>query len=206
MAFTDFNSPDEVQKAYNIISSEEEFLHPVPRTPSESFLQDLEFNRTNFDIFSSEASRCEAVIFPLLREACKAFVTNYSLWSHKSLAATTDPKLTGTPDYIIARRSELGKNVLGFPLVLIAEAKQNNFTKGWGQCLAELVATQALNDHPEQSIYGIVTDAEVWQFGKLTEKKFTRNLSRALIDDIEEVFGAVYRLLELATEQGTSNS
>jgi hypothetical protein len=68
------------------------------------------------------------------------------------------------------------------------------------------VATQALNDHPEQSIYGIVTDAEVWQFGKLTEKKFTRNLSRALIDDIEEVFGAVYRLLELATEQGTSNS
>ncbi|CAK8725146.1 Restriction endonuclease subunit R [Candidatus Electrothrix aarhusensis] len=206
MAFTDFNSPDEVQKAYNIISSEEEFLHPVPRTPSESFLQDLEFSRTNFDIFSSEASRCEAVIFPLLREACKAFVTNYSLWSHKSLAATTDPKLTGTPDYIIARRSELGKNVLGFPLVLIAEAKQNNFTKGWGQCLAELVAAQALNDHPEQPIYGIVTDAEVWQFGKLTEKKFTRNLSRALIDDIEEVFGAVYRLLELATEQGTSYS
>ena len=28
--------------------------------------------------------------------------------------------------------NELGKNVLGFPLVLIAEAKQNNFTKGWG--------------------------------------------------------------------------
>jgi hypothetical protein len=206
MAFTDFNSPDEVQKAYNIISSEEEFLHSVPRAPSESFLQDLEFSRTNFDIFSSEASRCEAVIFPLLREACKAFVTNYSLWSHKSIAATADPKLTGTPDYIIAHRSELGKNVLGFPLVLIAEAKQNNFTKGWGQCLAELVAAQALNDHPGQPIYGIVTDAEVWQFGKLTEKKFTRNLSRALIDDIEEVFGAVYRLLELATEQGTSNS
>ncbi|MDU9050318.1 MAG: hypothetical protein Q3M30_15845 [Candidatus Electrothrix sp. Rat3] len=199
MAFTDFNSPDEVQKAYNIISSEEEFLHPVPRTPSESFLQDLEFNRTNFDIFSSEASRCEAVIFPLLREACKAFVTNYSLWSHKSIAATTDPKLTGTPDYIIAHRSKLGKNVLGFPLVLIAEAKQNNFTKGWGQCLAELVAAQSLNAKPEQPIYGIVTDAEVWQFGKLEEKIFTKNLSRALIDDIEGAFGAVYRLLELAT-------
>lgn len=206
MAFTDFNSPEEVQKAYNITYSEEEFLHPVPRTPSENFLQDFEFSRTNFDIFSSEASRCEAVIFPLLREACKNFVADYALWSHKSLAAATDPKLTGTPDYIIAHRSELGKNVLGFPLVLIAEAKQNNFTKGWGQCLAELVAAQSLNARPEQPIYGIVTDAEVWQFGKLTEKKFTRNLSRALIDNIEEVFGAVYHLLELATEQRTSNS
>lgn len=127
-------------------------------------------------------------------------MTNYALWSHKSIAVATDSRLSGTPDYIIARRSELGKNVLGFPLVLIAEAEQNNFTKGWGQCLAELVAAQSLNAHPEQPVYRIVTDAEVWQFGKLEEKVFTKNLNRALIDDIEGAFGAVYRLMELATE------
>lgn len=77
MAFTDFNSPDEVQKAYSITYAEEEFLHAAPRMPSDSFLQDFEFSRANFDIFSFEASRCEAVIFPLLREACKAFVVDY---------------------------------------------------------------------------------------------------------------------------------
>ena len=38
----------------------------------------------------------------------------------------------------------------------------------------------------------------------MTEKFFTRNLSRALIDDIAGVFGAVYRLMELATEQEDS--
>ncbi len=110
--------------------------------------------------------------------------------------------MTGTPDYIIARRSELGKNVLGFPLVLIVEAKQNNFAKGWGQCLAELVAAQALNDNAERAVYGIVTDAEVWQFGKLTGTVFTRNQTRATIDDLPKVFGAVYGIMELATGKG----
>lgn len=119
-------------------------------------------------------------------------------WITKAIAVATDSRLSGIPDYIIASRSELGKNVLGFPLVLIAEAKQNNFTKGWGQCLAELVAAQNLNSRPEQPVFGIVTDAEVWQFGRLTKNSFTKNLRRAVIDDVAEVFGAVCHLMELA--------
>lgn len=199
MAFTDFNSADEVQKVYQISYAEEDFLHIVPRIPSNSFVEEFEFNATNFDIFTSEASRCETVIYPVLRDVCRQFVTHYSLWSHKSISVAADDRLTGTPDYIIAQRSELGKNVLGFPLVLIVEAKQNNFTKGWGQCLAELVAAQALNENAERAVYGIVTDAEVWQFGKLTGAIFTRNQTRATIDDLPKVFGAVYGIMELAT-------
>jgi len=201
MAFTDFNSADEVQKIYQISYKEEDFLLITSRTPSASFVQEFEFNATNFDIFTSEASRCETVIYPVLRDVCKQFVVDYSLWSHKSISVTTDARLSGTPDYIIAQRSGLGKNVLGFPLVLIVEAKQNNFTKGWGQCLAELVAAQALNETTKRTIYGIVTDAEVWQFGRLVDTIFTRNQTRTTIDDLPKVFGAVYGIMELATGQ-----
>ena len=42
------------------------------------------------------------------------------------------------------------------------EAKQNNFTEGWGQCLAELVAAQKLNKNNQIPIHGIVTDGELW--------------------------------------------
>lgn len=199
MAFTDFHSADEVQKAYQITYVEEDFLPITARTPSDSFLQEFEFNATNFDIFTSEASRCETVIYPVLRDACKPFVAHYALWSHKSIAVAADARLSGTPDYIIAQRSALGKNVLGFPLVLVVEAKQNNFTKGWGQCLAELVAAQALNETTAHAVYGIVTDAEVWQFGKLLDKVFTRNQTRTTIDEIPKVFGAVHGMMELAT-------
>lgn len=196
MAFTDFQSADVVQKAYNIRYVEQDFFKLVAKAPPASFVQEFEFNRENFDIFSSEASRCEAVIYPLLREVCKSFVQDYSLWSHKSVRA--DDTLCGTPDYIVAKRSQLGKNVLDYPLILVAEAQQNDFTKGWGQCLAEMLAAQRLNNTPKQPVYGVVTDAELWQFGQLTESLFVKNISRATIDDLDEVFGSVFKIMEMA--------
>jgi hypothetical protein len=200
MAFTDFKSADQVQKAYQIRYVEQDFIAFTPKSLPDYFVREFEFNRENFDVFGSEASRCEAVIYPILREACKSFIQEYSLWSHKSIVA--DDILTGTPDYtpdyIVAKRSQLGKNVLDFPLVLIAEAKQNDFVRGWGQCLAELVAAQRLNGNAALPVYGIVTDGEIWQFGKLVGSVFTKNLSRVTIDRLEEVYGAVFGLIELS--------
>jgi hypothetical protein len=200
MAFTDFKSADEVQKAYQVSLVEKDFITFSPKALPEYFVREFEFNRENFDVFGSEASRCEAVIYPILREACKIFVQEYSLWSHKSI--TADNVLTGTPDYVVAKRSVLGKNVLDFPLVLVAEAKQNDFVRGWGQCLAEMVAAQRLNGDENRAVYGIVTDGEIWQFGQLVGRRFTKNLSRATIDRLEEVYGAVFGVIELSIATG----
>ena len=197
MVFTDFKLLDQVQTAYRIKYLEEDFINLVSLSPPEQFILEYEFSKNNFDIFSSEASRCENVIYPLLREACKRFVQRCSLWSHQAISA--DNLLTGTPDYIVGKRSELGKNVLEFPLILIAEAKQNDFVQGWAQCLAEMVAAQKLNGNENLVVYGIVTDAELWQFGKLEGPLFTKNHARATIDNLNTVFGSVSLLLELAS-------
>jgi hypothetical protein len=199
MAFTDFKSADQVQKTYKIRYTEKDFMIFSSRNLPDYFVRELEFDRENFDVFGSEASRCESIIYPILREACKGFIREYSLWSHKSIAV--DDILTGTPDYIVAKRSELGKNVLDFPLVLVAEAKQNDFARGWGQCLAEMVAAQRLNGNAELAVYGIVTDGEIWQFGRLVGSLFTKNSSRVTIDRVEEVYGAVFGLIELSVGQ-----
>ena len=116
MAFTDFKSADEVQKAYQISYIETDFITFTPRALPEYFVREFEFNRENFDIFGSEASRCEAVIYPILREACKSFIRDYSLWSHKSISA--DAMLTGTPDYVVAKRSQLGNLIRFFPVAI----------------------------------------------------------------------------------------
>jgi hypothetical protein len=203
MAFTDFKSTDQVQKAYQVQYLEQNFITFTAKPLPDYFVREFEFNRENFDIFGSEASRCESVIYPILREACKSFIQGYSLWSHKSIAA--DDILTGTPDYIIAKRSPLGKNVLDLPLVLIAEAKQNDFVRGWGQCLAEMIAAQRLNGNSELAVYGIVTDGETWQFGKLVGSVFTKNLSRVTIDRLEEVYGAVFGFIEQSIDPNYEN-
>jgi len=189
MAFTDYKSIAQVQEEYQIKYLEQDFIQNFELDPSESFREEFKFNQANIDVFSSEASRCENVIYPIIREVYKRFADQYTLWSHKSL--TYDTKLSGTPDYMVSTRSELGKTVLGLPLIMVVEAKQNNFIYGWGQCLAELVAVQKLNKDEERPAYGIVTDGELWQFGKLVGDTFTKHITRITVSELDKIFSAV---------------
>ncbi len=194
MAFTDFKSIPQVQETFNIKYAETNYIDFDEIEPSKAFLEEFEFSQQNIDVFSSEAARCENVIYPLIRDVYKHHVKKLALWSHKSLSY--DKILTGTPDYIISTQSELGKTMLGMPIVLIVEAKQNNFTEGWGQCLAELLAAQKLNQNEEMPVHGIVTDGELWQFGKLVANLFTKNSIGLALFDLKKIFGAINYLMK----------
>ncbi len=189
MAFTDFKSISQVQQEYNILYDEQDFIQPQDVTPSPTFLAEFEFNWQHIDMFTSEAARCENVIYPILREVYKSYADQYSLWSHKSMSY--DETLTGTPDYIVTTKSPLGKTVFGLPIVIISEAKQSDFVQGWGQCLAEMVAAQKINQNTEQPVYGIVSDGELWQFGRLVGNQFTKHKTRLALTDTERLFGAL---------------
>ena len=73
MAFTDFRSVAQVQMAYQIKYAEQDFIEDFDLRPSENFRQEFDFNQAHIDVFSSEASRCENVIYPILREVYKTF-------------------------------------------------------------------------------------------------------------------------------------
>ena len=194
MAFSDYKNIAQVQTQFQIKYQEEEFIATQEVAPSQHFLTEFEFNRVNLDIFSSEGARSEIIIFPILREAYKNYAQRYSLFVQRYLRC--DEELSGTPDYIIATKSPLGKTVLELPLIVLAEAKKNDFEQGWGQCLAELVAAQRLNRTPHFPIYGIVTDGNLWQFGKLVEAVFTKESSNYTVDDLAQLFGALHFILQ----------
>ena len=189
MAFSDFKTISEVQEKFRITYSEDDFVEAEPSTPSTEFLRDFEFTREHINVFASEASRCEAIIFPVLKENYKAYADQYALWIKQSIAY--DAVLNGVPDYFISTRSELGKTVVGSPLILLVEAKKNDFEQGWGQCLAELVAAQKINDDPAFPVYGIVTDGTLWQFGRLIGDTFTQNRTDFALANLPTLFGAV---------------
>lgn len=198
MAFSDYKTIAQVQEEYNIKYLEADFIEIADLKPSDLFVKEFEFSEQNMDIYTSESSRCENIIYPVLREVYKSFIDKYTLWSHKSI--TYDAKLNGTPDYLFSTRSELGKTVLGFPIVIVVEAKKNDFSEGWGQCLAELIAVQKLNKAEELPVYGIVTDGELWQFGKLVSDKFTKSKLRITITDLDKIFGTISFLLSSKRE------
>ena len=199
MAFSDFKTIPDVQEKFRIRHVENDFIETQHTAdPSEQFLQELEFSRQYIDVFASEAARCEAVIFPVLREVYKGYAEHYALWIKKPIAY--DDILNGTPDYFVSTRSELGKLVVGTPLIMLVEAKKNDFEQGWGQCLAELVAAQKINEDVEHPVYGIVSDGTWWQIGHLVNETFTQNRTSFSVDNLPVLFGAIDSVFKAANE------
>ncbi len=189
MAFSDFKTISEVQEKFSIRYTSNDFFEVEAKKPSDTFIQELKFSRKYIDVFASEGARSEVVIFPILKEVYKDYAENYGLWVKKSIIY--DETLSGTPDYLIATRSELGITVVGTPLIMFVEAKKNDFEQGWGQCLAEMVAAQKINDDPDFPVYGIVTDGKMWEFGRLAGDTFIQNMTNYTVDNLPILFGAM---------------
>lgn len=189
MAFSTYKSTQAVVKDFQISYTEATFVVENSVTVNNYFQADLIGFIRDGVATNSEAAICENLIAPILKEVWKSYKDKFLLWSHEALRY--NDLLTGTPDYILAKHSPLGKIVLDQPYLLIVEAKQDKFEEGWGQCLAAMIAAQKLNAHQEQVIFGIVTNGEVWEFGKLDLNQFTKNITIYLFQDLEPLMAAV---------------
>lgn len=195
MPFTSYKNIGTVLKKFQITYHEENFVMVTPVTLSDYFQAELNLVRTELVTDNSEYAICENLIYPLLKEIWKLHREKLMLWSHESLKYDED--LSGVPDYLITKKSPLGKVVFEQPYLMVVEAKKDNFTEGWGQCLAELVTAQKLNDSPsKQTLFGIVSNGEVWEFGKLIESQFTKNSDLYSIKELESLCGVLNYLFE----------
>ncbi len=203
MSFSSYKSIGVVAKTFQIKYIRDNFITEIEFDVSDSFRNELELilNEGVFD--NSDMAICETIIYPILKEVWKAYRRNFLLWSHQAL--TYDENLSGTPDYIVAKRSPLGTVVFDKPYFVVVEAKkESDFTEGWGQCLAEMVAVQKINNDLEQRIFGVVSNGAIWQFGQLISDNFTQNKRFYTIQDLERLFAAVnyvFQQCELQLEQ-----
>ncbi len=195
MAFSDYKSIAQVQAEYQTKYEELNFIKPANYSPSQFFLDEFDFNQKNIDIFASEAARCEAIIFPILREIYKHHYQQTSLWVQKFI--TYDSKLSGTPDYLVSKRSALGKTMLETPIIVVVEAKRNDFEQGWGQCLAELIAASHINE-TTQPVYGIVTDGKLWEFAQFADNTLTKQIDSYTVSDLPRLLGITKSVFDQA--------
>jgi hypothetical protein len=197
--FGNYRSLGDALVAFQVTEVEESFVEPKPVPVSESFRANLDFDLTHFDVTASEASICEMLISPVLREAIRPFADVLNLWSHAPLYR--GETLLGVPDYFIARRSSLSLRVPSTPYALIMEAKKNDFDAGWGQCVAAMHAVQSLNGEPQQVIYGSVSDGFIWRFGKLQNQTFARHPMDYSLWRLEELLAIWHHFMELCKQQ-----
>jgi hypothetical protein len=194
MPFSSFTSMADVARAYQITLGVEEFVRPRPVTVSNHFRARLDFVFANIPFRTTEFAVCESLIFPIVVEAWTPFADVIQLWCHAPLSC--DSELTGIPDYFLARRSRLGKEVMEPPFLMLMEAKKDDFEWGWGQCLAAMVAAQKLNKSPSVVVQGIVATGTCWEFGKLAGASFVRDPRSVGLENLEHLLGSISFVIE----------
>lgn len=203
MAFSDFKNVEQVLARYPLQFEQRQFLPVVSLELPAPLRANLEFILQERGADESEQFFRESLIFPLLQEAWKRH-PRLKLWVNRALHY--DAQLFGEPDYFVAAstRGEIIDRLVRKPLLTVAEAKRQDFELGWGQCLAEMIACQRLNDDARLTVYGIVTTGSVWEFGQLAGQVFTQNPlpytltdAPAILGILDFIFAACERQLEL---------
>jgi len=189
MKFSDFQSFEQVLAKYPLHVKEEQFLPATKIKLPSWFRENMRFSLDMKAVGEGEVFFRENFIFPFLQQAWKRH-QRLKLWANKSLAL--DGELVGEPDYLISARIEgVVSKLINKPLLAVAEAKKEDFEKGWAQCLAEMIACQKLNHNEEAVVYGIVSTGLVWEFGKLAGNVFTRHPLAYSISEPEKVMGLI---------------
>ncbi len=189
MAFSNSKNIGEVIKEFQLTYIEDNFIQEVPFAISEYFREDLQTVMREGVVDSSEYAICENLIYPVLKEIWKSYSSKFVLWSHHAL--NYDQDLSGFPEYILARRSPLGKVVFDQPYFLLVQAKQDKFDEGWAQCLVEMIAAQKLNKNTDIIVFGIVSNGKSWELAKLEHNQFTMNIYPYRIYELEKLFAAL---------------
>ncbi|MFN0202772.1 MAG: hypothetical protein ACKVTZ_14710 [Bacteroidia bacterium] len=204
VSFSPFKTLEEALLYFQIAERTQEIfptianIQPVP----ENLVSDLDFNITQLPYNVSEASLCEMIIFPILKEVWKRFTSKLLLWSHKSIGKDAD--MAGIPDYILAKRSPLGR-VMDLPLLVMIEAKKDDFDAGWGQCVAQMVTAKTINQDLNE-VYGIVTNGNSWEFAQLQAQTFTKHKTSYALQDLASLYNVLYHLFEICEAKVSAES
>ena len=199
MSFSEFKTIGAVLQEFQVRYCEDDFMDDLTFQIPDYFREDLALMLRDGMVDNSEYAICENLIYPVLKEVWKIYRQDFILWSHQAL--TFDNRLTGFPEYILARRSPLGKVVFDKPYLLLVEAKLDNFESAWAQCLSEMIAAQRLNQEVPIVIFGIASNGKTWQFGKLEGDRFTRNIHNYSLQDLDALFGAVNYVFQQCRNQ-----
>jgi len=199
MAFTEFTSPNKVKEYYPDLIISKDKIIPANLVKFEfiPYIEEIiEFGLLSYK--PNEAFADKFLIAPIIN----------NVWlKHKKLNVWTQPfikadeKLQGRPDYLISPLDRKQYEVLSLPIVVLVEAKHENFTLGWGQCLAEMLACQKLNKSNDITIFGMVATGQVWEFGKLENNIFTKNSNSYNISNLVQTINAVNYIFEEAEKE-----
>jgi hypothetical protein len=197
MAYSDFTLQEVVQRFQLVLEEQHNLFAAVPEVvPGDFLCAILDENVPLALALSTEKARSELMIAPVLVEVRKLARRQISLFSGADFPVDATQGLTGVCDFLIAQSRE--QFFIHTPVVVIVEAKNENFKAGMGQCSATMMAAQCFNAREGPSlttIYGAVTTGNVWKFLKLEGHTLFIDLPEYYIERVGKILAILLTMV-----------
>jgi hypothetical protein len=197
MAYSDFTLQEVIQRFQLSIEEQHNLFAVVPEVGAGDFLSAiLDENVPLALALSTEKARSELMIAPVLVEVRKLAHRQISLFSGADFPVDATQGLTGVCDFLIAQSRE--QFFIHAPVVVIVEAKNENFKAGLGQCSATMIAAQCFNTRTGTgltTIYGAVTTGNVWKFLQLEGNTLWIDLPEYHIERVGKILGILLTMV-----------
>jgi hypothetical protein len=150
---------------------------------------------------NTEKARSEFIIAPVLAELRCTLGGQFGLFSEIEFNVDPARGLNGDCDVILTRSAL--QLVLTAPVVVIAEAKNDNLRTGLGQCIAAMGAAQAFNVQakvPIAQVHGVVTTGSAWKFLRLRAAELTLDEREYFITELGRIMGILAHCVQASPE------
>ncbi|TGN99763.1 hypothetical protein PN36_33635 [Candidatus Thiomargarita nelsonii] len=162
-----------------------------PLEMSEWLQQTLE--KGSYLALKSEKARSEMIIAPILLEMINDRAI--SIFSGENLDIDPENGLNGECDFIISKVQQ----AYTIQAPILAIVKQNIVENNMGQCAAQMVAAGLFNqseNQPLETIFGCVTNGEIWQFLKLENQTIFIDNKKYFLDNLEQILGVLQAIID----------
>ncbi len=196
MAYSDFTI-EKVNQDFHLRVTATAFLGQVAAVqPSGWLVESLRRGADLARIIGTDKAKSELIIMPVLVEIHELFRDQISFFSGKTFNFDASLGLNGICDYLITKSP--GQVVIESPVVVMVEAKQGDLNSGWGQCVAEMVAAQRLNEMSQKStsaVYGVVTNGTLWQFLRIQGDRVSIEPQEYPLMPVDNILGILKKII-----------
>lgn len=201
MAYNQFSLHDVKQRlGVTIRETVDLFGGIAPITPSSLLQETLRDSAPIALAISTEKSRSEMIITPILLEVRRCHKGTVALFSGTEFNVDEARGLVGYCDWLLTRSPE--QLAIEAPVLAVVEAKNENIRQGVPQCVAEMVAAQSFNAQQGQdrTVYGAITTGDTWRFLRLRGSLVEIDLTMYYLHELEKVLGI---LIAMTAGDGT---
>ena len=180
----------ETELGITVDYSKDLFRETLPASPSPWLSQTLSIFLPMGTTLTTEKSRSEFIIAPVLGDVAHQTHEKILLFSGNEFNVDADRGLNGFCDFLISKSSDPTK--IQAPVLMIVEAKKEDIFSGVGQCIAELVAAQIFNQHrnqPRPRLYGAVSSGSNWRFIVLEGTTAYLDRTEYYISQVDKILG-----------------